>query len=108
MSNESNKQEVTVNEVSVHQVPADAQFIDVREREEYAAGHAIGTVNFPLSEFTDYVGQINTDHDVYVICKSGGRSAKACEYLTQAIGAAAYSVAGGTMAWKDAELPMER
>ena len=66
MSNESNKQEVTVNEVSVHQVPADAQFIDVREREEYAAGHAIGTVNFPLSEFTDYVGQINTDHDVYV------------------------------------------
>ena len=108
MSNEGNKQEVTVNEVSVDQVPAGAQFIDVRERDEYSAGHASGTVNFPLSELTDYVEQINTDHDVYVICKSGGRSAKACEYLTQAIGATAFSVAGGTTAWAEAELPMER
>ena len=33
MSNEANKQEVTVNEVSLHEVPANAQFIDVRERE---------------------------------------------------------------------------
>lgn len=107
MSKEGNKQEVTVNEVSVHEVPANAQFIDVRERDEYAAGHAIGTVNFPLSEFAEYASQIRTDQDVYIICKSGGRSAKACEYLTQATGATAYSVAGGTLAWEKAELPME-
>ncbi|MCG7296137.1 rhodanese-like domain-containing protein [Corynebacterium afermentans] len=95
-----------MKEVSVDQVPADAQLIDVREPDEYAAVRAEGAVNIPLSEFVARTEEINPDQDIYLICKSGGRSAQAGEYLEQARGwDNVINVAGGTTAWVEQGLP---
>ena len=95
-----------MKEVSVDQVPADAQLIDVREPDEYAAVRAEGAVNIPLSEFVARTDEINPDQDIYLICKSGGRSAQASEYLEQARGwDNVINVAGGTTTWVEKGLP---
>ncbi|RNE49892.1 rhodanese-like domain-containing protein [Corynebacterium alimapuense] len=93
--------------VTVQQVPANAQLIDVREADEYAADHAAGAKLLPLSEFVGRVHEIDPDQDIYVICRSGGRSAQACSYLEQSRGFDTINVEGGTDAWRAAGLPME-
>lgn len=95
-----------MKEVSVTEVPAGAQLIDVREPDEYAAVRADGAVNIPLSEFVARTDEINPDQDIYLICKSGGRSAQAGEFLEQARGwDNVINVAGGTTAWVEQGLP---
>lgn len=95
-----------MREVTVSEVPENAQLIDVREVDEFAAVRARGAKNIPLSEFVSRVGEIDDEQDIYVICKAGGRSAKACEYLaTRDIDA--INVAGGTDGWVAAGLPTE-
>lgn len=95
-----------MKEVSVDQVPAGAQLIDVREPDEYAAVRAEGAVNIPLSEFVARTDEIDPERDIYLICKSGGRSAQAGEYLEQARGwDNVINVAGGTTAWVKQGLP---
>ena len=95
-----------MKEVSVKEVPAGAQLIDVREPDEYAAVRADGAVNIPLSEFVARTDEIDPDQDIYLICKSGGRSAQAGEYLEQARGwDNVINVAGGTAAWVEQGLP---
>lgn len=93
--------------VSVHEVPSGVQLIDVREVDEFSVDHAAGATNIPLSEFTSRVSEIDVDRDIYVICKSGGRSVQAAEYLELAKGLEPINVIGGTDAWRDAGLPME-
>ena len=95
-----------MKEASVDQVPAGAQLIDVREPDEYAAVRAEGAVNIPLSEFVARTDEIDPERDIYLICKSGGRSAQAGEYLEQARGwDNVINVAGGTTAWVKQGLP---
>ena len=95
-----------MKEVSVDKVPAGAQLIDVREPDEYAAVRAEGAVNIPLSEFIARTDEIDPERDIYLICKSGGRSAQAGEYLEQARGwDNVINVAGGTTAWVEQGLP---
>lgn len=95
--------------VNVTEVPENAQLIDVREPDEYAEVRAVGAKNLPLSDFAAQAGQIDQDQDIYVICKSGGRSAKAGEYLEQSLGLDnVINVEGGTTAWVEADLPHER
>ncbi|GAB2510469.1 Thiosulfate sulfurtransferase GlpE [Corynebacterium atrinae] len=93
--------------VSVHEVPAGVQLVDVREADEFSVDHAAGATHIPLSEFTARVSEIDIDRDIYVICKSGGRSLQASEYLELAKGLAPINVLGGTDAWREAGLPME-
>ncbi|CAN5905517.1 hypothetical protein BH23ACT2_BH23ACT2_26490 [soil metagenome] len=80
---------------------ADTPVLDVREPEEYVDGHVPGAVLMPLATVADRVGEVPTDREVLVICKSGGRSAKAAEHL-RAQGVNAVNVAGGTQGWIDA------
>lgn len=76
--------------------------IDVREVDEYVAGHVPGAVNVPLSELQDRVDDCMLGPVVHVVCASGGRSLRACEFLSnvpQAEGRSFVNVAGGTNAW---------
>jgi rhodanese-related sulfurtransferase len=75
--------------------------VDVRELDEYVEGHVPGALFAPLSELGDMVHQFRTDAPNYVICRSGGRSARACQWLA-AQGIEAINVAGGTLAWVEA------
>lgn len=93
-----------MQEVNVTEVPDNAQLIDVRESDEYTEVHARGAVSIPMSEFAGRVGELDQDRDIYLICKSGGRSAKVGEYLAER-GIDTINVAGGTDGWVSAGLP---
>jgi rhodanese-related sulfurtransferase len=79
--------------------------LDVRQPDEYEAGHVPGAVLVPLDQLGDRQSEVPADKPVLVICKSGGRSATAVKALTGA-GYDATNVAGGTMAWIDAGHPV--
>ena len=81
-----------------------AAVLDVRQPDEYEAGHVPGAVLLPLDQLGARIDEVPRDEHLYVICKSGGRSAAAVEALTGA-GFSATNVAGGTLAWIDAGYP---
>lgn len=74
--------------------------IDVREPDEFASGHVPGAVNIPLGDVPARMGEIPADEPVYLICRSGGRSARAGEYLEQN-GYDTVNIEGGTLEWAE-------
>lgn len=84
---------------------AGARVVDVREPDEYRTGHVPGATLIPLSLVPVRMDEIPPDEPVYVICRSGGRSAQAVQYLRRH-GVDAISVAGGTEAWIEAGRPV--
>jgi len=84
-----------------------APVLDVRQPEEYDAGHVPGARLIPLSEVARRVGEVPAEGRVYVICLSGSRSAKATEFLRRR-GVDARNVAGGTKAWAESGRPLAR
>ncbi|MEE2030726.1 rhodanese-like domain-containing protein [Rhodococcus chondri] len=94
--------------VSVDDVPADtaeAVLLDVREDDEWALGHAPGALHIPLADIPARAEEIDMDAEVYVICRQGGRSLRAVEYLNR-IGYDAIFVDGGMAAWQKNALPL--
>lgn len=90
---------VTTNELSELKAPI---LIDVREVDEYVSGHVPGAINIPLSELVGRESECGLGDTVYVICQAGGRSARACEHLSQQLNLQSVSfvnVLGGTGAW---------
>ncbi|GAA3482893.1 rhodanese-like domain-containing protein [Streptomyces yanii] len=81
--------------------------IDVREPDEYRAGHVPGARLTPLSTLGAAADDLPGDRPVYVTCASGNRSGRAAEHL-QAIGVDAVPVAGGTAARARADCPVAR
>jgi rhodanese-related sulfurtransferase len=81
-------------------VQGDVVVIDVREIDEYVSGHVPGAVHVPLGTVADNVDTFRgTEGDVtFVICKAGGRSMRAAEFLASH-GVVTVNVAGGMMAW---------
>jgi rhodanese-related sulfurtransferase len=94
-------------EVSVRDVPAlldaGAALLDVRERDEWQAGHAEQAVHVPLRELSP--DAIPAGEPLLVVCHVGGRSAMATMALQRA-GYPAFNVAGGMEAWLSAGLPV--
>ena len=72
--------------------------IDVRQPDEYVSGHVPGAVLIPLADVPERVEDFPDDRPVYVICRSGARSARAVEFLLGQ-GLDATNIAGGTLAW---------
>ncbi|MBO8156121.1 MAG: rhodanese-like domain-containing protein [Bacillaceae bacterium] len=58
-----------------------AQLIDVREPNEYEAGHILGARNIPLSQLKIRLAEIRKDKPVYLYCQSGTRSSRAAAIL---------------------------
>lgn len=74
--------------------------IDVREPDEFASGHVPGAVNIPLGDVPARMGEIPAEEPVYLICRSGGRSARAGEYLERN-GYDTVNIEGGTLEWAE-------
>lgn len=92
-------QEIDVDELAAR-LDGGAIVIDVREADEYESGHVPGARFLPLSELQNRSGEVPADEPVLIICKSGGRSMRACQFLAP-LGHDVTNVAGGTMAWVD-------
>lgn len=74
--------------------------LDVRQPDEYAAGHINGAVLIPLGELPQRLGELRQDDEIVVNCKSGGRSAKACELLSRHGFAHVTNLKGGFLGWQ--------
>ena len=100
----------TVPEIGVDEL-ADRLYgvtvIDVRQPDEYRLGHVPAARLIPLAEVPDHVNELaglatpGADDRVYLVCRTGARSAVAGEFLVEQ-GVAAVNVAGGMVAWVEA------
>lgn len=82
-----------------------ARLIDVREPDEYATVHVPGAELVPLGTVPEHLDRFAGDGPIYVICRSGARSMRACEYVAHHTGAEVVNVAGGTNAWVESGRP---
>ncbi len=84
--------------VPVADLPPDVALLDVRENDEWEAGHAPGARHLPMSELTARLDELPDDDPLYVVCRSGGRSARVVAYLAGQ-GYPAVNVDGGMQTW---------
>lgn len=93
---------MAVSEISVDELApllaAGARIVDVREPDEFVEARVPGAVLVPLATVPDHVDAFEGPGTTYVICRSGARSMRACEFLAER-GLDVVNVAGGTMAW---------
>jgi rhodanese-related sulfurtransferase len=94
-----------VPQVPAAAVPGDAFLLDVREYDEWEAGHVPGALHIPLSELGARYTEIGQDRPLYVICRSGTRSAHVAHALAGA-GWQTHNVADGMIGWQAAGRPM--
>ncbi len=79
--------------------------LDVREPDEFTALRVPGAVLLPISRFGAGVDRVPRDRPVLVLCRSGGRSAKATGLLRAQGWPDVTNIAGGIIAWSSAGLP---
>lgn len=92
---------------TVADVPDDAVIVDVREPNEWAAGHAPNAIHIPLGELPGRLDELpDTDATVAVTCRGGGRSSRAVAWLTMQ-GFDVANLEGGMKAWEAAGKPLD-
>ena len=90
-----------------HPVPEGVVLLDVREQDEWDAGHAPDAVHIPLGELPVRWGELDPEVPILVICHSGGRSARAAAWLNQGdFDATTHD--GGMVAWSQRGFPVEQ
>jgi rhodanese-related sulfurtransferase len=98
-----------VPEVDVSQIPAEADqppyILDIREDDEWDAGHIDGATHIPMMEVPGRLAEIPIDEQVLVICRSGSRSVRVVGFLMHQ-GFDAVNVAGGMQVWDALNRPM--
>lgn len=73
--------------------------VDVRRDEEVAEGKIPEAEHIQLDTLPDRLNELKKDETHYIVCRSGGRSSRACEYL-EAHGYKVVNVDGGMLAWE--------
>jgi len=83
-------------------------FVDVREADEFAAGHMPGVENIPLSELALEWPRVSQASKVYLSCQAGRRSRMAAMTLDRLGISGVVNVSGGFQGWLNAGLPVEK
>ncbi|HZU74948.1 MAG TPA: rhodanese-like domain-containing protein [Acidimicrobiales bacterium] len=86
-------------------VEAGAYLLDVREDDEWIAGHAPQAVHLPMSALSERAGEVPSGRTVVCACRSGARSQAVAQALVGA-GWDAVNLAGGMQSWAAAGLPV--
>ena len=94
-----------VMSATVAELSGTSVILDVREDYEWEAGHVDGAIHIPLEQLPARLEELAPDTDLYVICRTGGRSFRAATWLTQN-GYSSFNVVGGMGAWFEADKPM--
>lgn len=100
--------ECTVLTLSEKLANEDLHLVDVREYAEYAGGRIEGAKLLPLGEIEKRHTEIDNTKPIYVMCRTGNRSAQAQQKLKKLGFENVINVAGGFEAWKKEDLPFER
>jgi rhodanese-related sulfurtransferase len=85
--------------VTPPQVEASAYLLDVREPDEWAAGHAPDAHHLPMMEIPARIAEIPNEAEVVVVCRSGGRSGQVVSYLMGNGWDNVRNLDGGMQAW---------
>ena len=85
---------------------ADLHVLDVREPDEWRAGHIAGAQHIPLGELSARIAEVPKDMPILAVCRHGSRSGSAARGLRQ-LGYTVENLEGGVTAWKQAGLPLE-
>ncbi len=98
---------VTVQQAAEMQGPDDvgALIIDVREPNEYSQIRARGAVLLPLGRLNSRVRDLPRDRELLLMCRTGGRSQNATQFLQAQGFGNVTNVSGGIVAWHAAGLP---
>ncbi|MDF2557122.1 MAG: sulfurtransferase [Bacillales bacterium] len=72
--------------------------IDIREDSEIAEGMVPGTIHIPMNDLLNRKTELSKDKEYFIICRSGARSLRVCEFL-QENGYKVVNIAGGMNAW---------
>lgn len=75
------------------------QIIDVREPQEFEDGHIPGAKLIPLGQLDSRYQEIDPDQQAVIVCRSGGRSSVACDFLARAGYQNIHNLMGGMNAW---------
>ncbi|WP_232280220.1 rhodanese-like domain-containing protein [Roseiflexus castenholzii] len=86
----------------------DVVLLDVREPEEYAAGHIPGVRLMPMGTVPVRLNEIPTDKTVIVTCRSGNRSGQITDFLRRNGFTNVHNMQGGILAWQRAGYPVEK
>jgi rhodanese-related sulfurtransferase len=85
--------------VTASQVEPDAYLLDVREPDEWTAGHAPDAHHLPMMEIPVRMAEVPPDEDVVVVCRSGARSAQVVSYLVGHGWDNVRNLDGGMLSW---------
>ena len=88
---------------------AEVKIIDVREPHELAISHLEGSIDIPLGEIAGRLSALDTANEYVVLCRVGGRSARAVELMQAAGFGKVKNLVGGINAWAeqvDPDLPV--
>jgi len=85
---------------------SDLHLLDVREPDEWLAGHIAGDQHIPLGDLRERLAELPKDRTILAVCRSGNRSGAATRGL-RALGYTVENLEGGVTAWKRAGLPLE-
>lgn len=101
----------TVEQLSVAQLrqrQSDLSILDVRDPDEWEAGHLAGALHLPFPVIAEHLGEFDATQQLAVICGSGQRSMIAIAVLQRHGFSAVSNVVGGMQAWEAAGLPQVR
>lgn len=77
--------------------------IDVREDEEVAKGMIPGAQHIRLGDLPERLNDIKQTGEIILVCRSGGRSGRACEYLEHMGFSGLKNMVGGMLKWNELE-----
>ena len=95
-----------VPEVDVAAVSDETFLLDVRDPDEWTAGHAETAYHLPMMEIPGRMDEVPQDRDVVVVCRVGARSAQVVAYLQAQGWDRTANLDGGMFAWQAAGRPM--